>query len=533
MGLAPQAADPSGGEHESTVEWRARGRLRDRTSHAREHSGGPRSRTSSAARRRRSLFGHKFWFLANFQTAAEPLQRREHARHQLRHRVLGQHRLRRRLRRVPDLRHLAADAEARSRTCAATGRRATRRCSTATATAPPTRSCCRSTPAGRPAVRRRSLASKERDDRKYPHGTWEGIRMFDVTNPYAAGAGGDGLPGLRLAHEHAAARAEQGPRRHAARRSRCTCSTRATRSARARRAARLGEAAGRKVNHGVVQVVEIPGSDDPSTGEGAHRSYRSCIRTTRTASTSRSPTTRHRRAAGQLPRLPRPEHVPRAGDRRRGVRRAGAGAEDRSSARGCRTRPTRSGPTTSPTSTSGTRATFSWDGKVANFIDESFGDGRPTVTTKTAGLPGPPKDYESGNSCSSSRPRAGELLSEYRNPRPTNDTTSPTTGKYCSSHLDPGAVVRPVPARQRVLPRWLVGDRLQRPENPRRSPSPTRTARTPGPRTRTRAKRLVEVDQRVLQRRPEPQLRGARPTGDLPGGRVRPCASARRSGAWG
>ena len=39
-------------------------------------------------------------------------------------------------------------------------------------------------------------------------------------------------------------------------------------------------------------------------------------------------------------------------------------------------------------------ATFSWDGKVANFIDESFGDGCPTVTTKTAGLPGPPKVYE-------------------------------------------------------------------------------------------------------------------------------------------
>ena len=41
-------------------------------------------------------------------------------------------------------------------------------------------------------------------------------------------------------------------------------------------------------------------------------------------------------------------------------------------------------------------ATFSWDGKVANFIDESFGDSCPTVTTKTAGLPGPPKVLQVG-----------------------------------------------------------------------------------------------------------------------------------------
>ena len=36
-------------------------------------------------------------------------------------------------------------------------------------------------------------------------------------------------------------------------------------------------------------------------------------------------------------------------------------------------------------------ATFSWDGKVANFIDESFGDGCPTVTTKT-GRPARPAE---------------------------------------------------------------------------------------------------------------------------------------------
>ena len=41
---------------------------------------------------------------------------------------------------------------------------------------------------------------------------------------------------------------------------------------------------------------------------------------------------------------------------------------------------------------------------------------------------------------------SGDLLSEYRNPRPTNDNTSPTSGKYCSSHLG-----IPVPARDRYL----------------------------------------------------------------------------------
>ena len=90
-------------------------------------------------------------------------------------------------------------------------------------------------------------------------------------------------------------------------------------------------------------------------------------------------------------------------------------------------------------------ATFSWDGKVANFIDESFGDGCPTVTTKTGGLPGEPRVFETGNMFFFDT-RSGSKLSEYRNPRPTNDNTSPTTGKYCSSHLG-----IPVPSRDRYL----------------------------------------------------------------------------------
>jgi hypothetical protein len=95
-------------------------------------------------------------------------------------------------------------------------------------------------------------------------------------------------------------------------------------------------------------------------------------------------------------------------------------------------------------------ATFSWDGKIANFIDESFGDGCPTVTTKTAGLPGGPKVYESGNMFFFDT-RRGRLLSEYRVSRPTNDevdpgAADPNKGTYCSSHLG-----IPVPAKDRYL----------------------------------------------------------------------------------
>jgi hypothetical protein len=90
-------------------------------------------------------------------------------------------------------------------------------------------------------------------------------------------------------------------------------------------------------------------------------------------------------------------------------------------------------------------ATFSWDGKIANFIDESFGDGCPTVTTKTGGLGTNLRVFETGNMFFFNT-GSGELLSEYRNPRPTNDNTSPTTGKYCSSHLG-----IPVPAKDRYL----------------------------------------------------------------------------------
>ena len=87
-------------------------------------------------------------------------------------------------------------------------------------------------------------------------------------------------------------------------------------------------------------------------------------------------------------------------------------------------------------------------GKVANFIDESFGDGCPTVTTKTGGLGPATRVFETGNMFFFET-KGGDLLSEYRNPRPSNDRLAPEGGDrltYCSSHLG-----IPVPSRDRYL----------------------------------------------------------------------------------
>ena len=64
--------------------------------------------------------------------------------------------------------------------------------------------------------------SKSATTGKYPDGDVGGHPHLRRHQPVRAVAGRDGLPGLRLAHEHAAARAEQA-RPAAARRSRCTC----------------------------------------------------------------------------------------------------------------------------------------------------------------------------------------------------------------------------------------------------------------------------------------------------------------------
>ena len=63
--------------------------------------------------------------------------------------------------------------------------------------------------AGRPAVRRRARRARTRPPARYPDGAWEGIRDLRHLRPDGAAADRDRLPGLRLAHEHAAARAGQ------------------------------------------------------------------------------------------------------------------------------------------------------------------------------------------------------------------------------------------------------------------------------------------------------------------------------------
>ena len=331
-------------------------------------------------------FGHEVLVLRELPDRAEPVQRGQHARHELRHRLLGRPRLRRRLRRVPHLRHLAADADARVDV----------RCYG---------------PQGDPSVFDRDgdgnadtlvlsvdsplagpqcgagPASKSATTGKYPDGAWEGIRDLRHLQPAA--------------------------RRSRSRRSTRTAARTPTRCCPRRGAAKsmyvsnssyplgegptcgpLGAQQGRKVNHGVVQVVEIPFSD-PAKARGAHRAA-GRLPGRRGRHLQAGQRARHRRAAGRLPRLPRPELVPgrsgssarRAASRRRCGRSTAAPA--------CRTRRTRSGSYDQPNVDFWHSATFSWDGKVANFIDESFGDGCPTVTMKTGGAARPAEGMGDG-----------------------------------------------------------------------------------------------------------------------------------------
>jgi hypothetical protein len=71
-------------------------------------------------------------------------------------------------------------------------------------------------------------------------------------------------------------------------------------------------------------------------------------------------------------------------------------------------------------------ATFSWDGKVVNFIDESFGEGCPTVT-----------EFSDGSENDTGRmffldTASGEKLSHFMIPRTETPEPGPT---YCSAHV--------------------------------------------------------------------------------------------------
>jgi hypothetical protein len=272
---------------------------------------------------------------------------------------------------------------------------------------------------------------------RYPDGAWEGIRVFDISNPrdpeqiatvyQDCGSHTNTLlpspRGRSMYVLNSSYPLGEGP----------TCGP-------------LGEKQGRKVNHGVVQVVEIPYGDPAAAREVTELP----IVYPGDADGVYKPVTDHSVApVGQaldnflgchdLSSFPAKGIVGAACGEQAQVwkidRRTGL--------------PDTEDPLWSydqPNVDFWHSATFSWDGKIANFIDESFGDGCPTTTTKTGGLPGPPREFESGNMFFFST-KSGRLLSEYRNSRGTNDDLGAGTRlTYCSSHLG-----IPVPAKDRYL----------------------------------------------------------------------------------
>ena len=75
-------------------------------------------------------------------------------------------------------------------------------------------------------------------------------------------------------------------------------------------------------------------------------------------------------------------------------------------------------------------ATFSWDGRYVNFIDESFGSGCPTQTPFGVGATAPTADTGRMYFLST---QGGNLLSRFVIPRP--ETTPTGVANYCSAHL--------------------------------------------------------------------------------------------------
>lgn len=103
-------------------------------------------------------------------------------------------------------------------------------------------------------------------------------------------------------------------------------------------------------------------------------------------------------------------------------------------------------------------ATFTWDGQIVNFIDESFGDGCPPTTPApglTATFPG-----DSGRAFFLDA-ASGGLLSHFMIPRTEE-------GAYCSAHV--GNVV-PAPGRYLLVNAWYMGGadviNFTAPRNPR------------------------------------------------------------------
>ena len=270
---------------------------------------------------------------------------------------------------------------------------------------------------------------------KYPDGAWEGLRVFDVSNPrdprqiaavyqdcgshtntLLPAPGGKSMYVLNSSYPLG-----EGP----------TCGP-------------LGEKAGRPVNHGVVQVIEVP-FDNPA---GAFEKTELPVVYPGDADGTYRPVSDHGIVAPlddflgchDLSSFPK-----------KGIVGAACGEQ---------AQVWNIDPATGLPDTANPRwvhdqvnvdfwhsATFSWDGKVANFIDESFGDGCPTTTVKTGGT-GTKQTFQTGNMYFFDT-TSGTLLSEYRNPRPSNDRLAPEGGDrltYCSSHLG-----IPVPSSDRYL----------------------------------------------------------------------------------
>jgi hypothetical protein len=278
--------------------------------------------------------------------------------------------------------------------------------------------------------------SKNPTTGRYPDGAWEGLRIFDVsdpsdptqiatvyqdcgshTNTLLPAPGGDAMYVLNASYPLG-----EGP----------TCGP-------------LGAEQGRKVNHGVVQVVEVPFSDPAAAREVTELP----VVYPGDADGTYKPVSEHGISAPlddflgchDLSSFPA-----------KGIVGAACGEQ----AQVWNIDPETGLPDTAhprwsydqPNVDFWHSATFSWDGKVANFIDESFGDGCPTTTTKKGQGGTTPRVFETGNMFFFGA-KNGELYSEFRNPRPGNDSLDPDDPNrltYCSSHLG-----IPVPAKDRYL----------------------------------------------------------------------------------
>ena len=93
-------------------------------------------------------------------------------------------------------------------------------------------------------------------------------------------------------------------------------------------------------------------------------------------------------------------------------------------------------------------AAFSWDGKYVNFIDESFGTGCPVVTGAGLGPPSAEVPSDSGWMFFYDR-RTGQKTSQMMMPRP--DTSG---SAYCSAHL---GNVAPTIGKYHLVNAWYTG----------------------------------------------------------------------------